>query len=114
MKYEINIKKNPQEIEEFEKKRMNLGTISIIDPKGKDLSKNYKVKITLTKNGMLGLGTELIRSIDFFEKGSHCHIDAILNGEGAQGLGIYLLPGSPELIVMGDNPKKVDDYFKKD
>ncbi|WP_441007275.1 Imm32 family immunity protein [Parageobacillus thermoglucosidasius] len=57
------------------------------------------MQISLNKNALLRLGTELIRLAHNYKGGKHYHIDPIENEDASQVMGIILHPESCELII---------------
>ncbi|TET06228.1 hypothetical protein E3J79_02660 [Candidatus Dependentiae bacterium] len=113
MKHEIIIKRDPFKAEEYQKKGDNLGNVWIIGPGGVRIKNpDYRIEIFLSKNGLIGLGTELIRLAYSFKEGKHSHIYPISKDEVCQAMGIFLTPDSNELIICCDNLGTLDDYVK--
>lgn len=85
----------------------NLMDVSILDQNGDFIpAKGLRVQIFLTKNGMIGLGTELIRrALKGKDKNNHWHLDPpqVGNLENVcQEMGVFLHPESPEVIFIQD------------
>ena len=95
----------------FEEKADNVGTIKVYNESKEDISKNCTVEFFLSKNGMLGLGTELIRLAYNFEQGRHRHLDPVDDELQVQNMGIFLTPESGELIICCEDGKCIDDYI---
>lgn len=97
--------------EDFHKDDNNLAEVSVYNKKGENIAKECRVQITLTKNGLIGLGKELIRLAYHFKDGKHYHIEPINNGNICETLGIVLKPESSELIITcGDYKNKISEY----
>ena len=112
MIYEVNINNDLQE-ENFEKDDDNMGAVIVLDQKGNDISEGCRVQLNLSKNGLLGLGTELIRLAHNFRDGKHAHIRrSITKDDACQTMGIFLTPKSSELIVVCNQYGKLDDYLE--
>lgn len=111
---EYNIKLgNTSDEEEFELAGDNIAQIDVMDKNGNNITKDCRVQLTLSRNAMLGLGTELIRLAHKFSDGRHFHIDPISQeGEAVQSLGIMLHPESCELIMGCGDFKSFDKYIK--
>ena len=68
------------------------------------------MELSLSKNAMLGLGTELIRrAVQDQYKDKHWHLDPTTKGDidnACQEMGVFLHPDSPEVVItqgeMGD------------
>lgn len=114
MIYEIEIPVEQGIIEDFEKDNDNIALFRIFDEYNNDISdKCTYVEIWLSKNAMLGLGTELIRLTHNFEKGKEIKIKPSSKEKGClQSMGIFLAPDSNELILCCDNLGTLDDYVK--
>jgi hypothetical protein len=81
-------------------------------PKEKSVSKYYRVKLTFTKNGLIGFATELLRYAHEWEKneGGHVRLFPVVPGENAvQNAGVYLTPESCETILAFSNSEKSID-----
>jgi len=90
-------------IEEFEKNDKNVLRVTIQLPSGEVVSgKGYRVLFDLSRDAMIGLGTELIRAAhrenveDMFK-----HIYGSTPSLAWSSLGVYLHPSSCELLVAG-------------
>jgi hypothetical protein len=88
-------------VEEFEKRDRNILNVRVQLPSGEMVSgNNYRVEITLSRDAMLGLGTELIRSAykgntdDLF-----WHLHRATPTLASSILGVYLHPSSCELLI---------------
>lgn len=113
MKHEIIIERDYTKTEEYAKEGDNLGEIWIIGPAGKRIiNSEYRVQFFLSKNGLIGFGTALIRAAYKFREGSHWHLEPISKNNVVQDLGIYMTPKSDELIICCDDLGKLDDYIK--
>jgi len=111
MIYEIDILNETKD--EFENEADNVGIVEVYDKDGNDVSSNTNVQIFLSKNALLGLGTELIRLAHKFSEGSHIHIEPAEEDTMIQRMGIFLSPDSAELTIFCNDNKLIDDYFKK-
>lgn len=113
--YNIKLGNISDEEEEFELAGDNIAQIDVMDKNGNNITKDCRVQITLSKNAMLGLGTELIRLAHKFSDGKHFHIDTISqDSDAVQTLGIMLHPESCELIVGCGEFKSFGEYLKED
>jgi hypothetical protein len=112
--YNIKLGSISDEEEEFETAGDNIAQIDVMDKNGNDITKDCRVQVTLSKNALLGLGTELIRLAHKFSDGKHFHIDPISKESVVQSLGIMLHPESCELIVGCGEFKSFDKYIKGD
>ena len=115
MVYEINIPKDSQGLEDFEKNDANLACFKVFDRQGNDISKQVQyVTIFLSKNAMLGLGTELIRLAYNFEEGKEVHVIPASKETGAeQSMGIFLTPDSCELTIRCEHFEPIEKYLEE-
>lgn len=109
MKYCFDL--NDDDMDEFDISFENVGTVLVLKDGIRVTDDQYKVMLTLSKNGMIGLGTELIRLAHQFEIGRHSHIEPITEGLVVQSMGIFLTPESRELIVACGDETDVDSYI---
>ncbi len=113
MIYEIKINNKDTIEEEYEKNDDNVGEVVVFNNEGKDISGECCVQLTLTKNGLLGLGSELIKLAHNFRDGKHFHIhQSTTKDDACQTMGIFLTPKSSELIITCGEYGKIDDYLK--
>lgn len=115
MIYEFIIPKNPEEIEDFELSGNNFCLLKVFDRQGIDISKEVKyVTIFLSKNAMLGFGTELIRLAHNFEERKKISIIPASKEKGAQqSMGIFLTPDSCELVIECKNFESLEKYIEE-
>ena len=111
MIYNVDIKDD--EFDEFEKESDNVAIFQILDSEGFDITKSSRAILSLSRNGLLGLGTELIRLAHHFHEGKHVHLEPTEKEMMIQRLGILLTPDSGELIIACGNTGCIDDYFEK-
>jgi len=113
MKYEIEIFKNDDDhLEDFEKDFDNVGEVRVFNENHVEITSDCYVEIFLSKNGLLGLGTELIRLAQNFKETKHFHLERSQKDQKVQKMGIFLSPESAELIICCSQEKKIDDYFE--
>lgn len=110
MKYVIDLKND--EHDEFESKADNVAVLQVFDNEGNEITKQSKVSLFLSKNALLGLGTELIRLAHNYKEGKHYHIEPASEDMMVQTLGVFLTPDSSELIVGCSDEDVIDEYFK--
>lgn len=110
---EYIIKIDNDEHDEFEEKADNVAVVDVYDNNGNRINDKVKVQIYLSKNALLGLGTELIRLAHNYAEGKHYHITPAEKEMICQRMGIFLTPDSSELIITCCNNKIIDDYFEK-
>lgn len=111
MKYVIDIEND--ENDDFEKQANNVGVLQIYDDKGNNITESSKASLFLSKNALLGLGTELIRLAHNYQEGRHYHIEPANEEMMVQTLGIFLTPESSELIVGCSEEDVIDKYFEE-
>jgi hypothetical protein len=109
MKYIIDI--DNDEHDEFEVNADNVVVVEVFDNNGHKVTFESKVQIYLSKNALLGLGTELIRLAHKYIEGKHYHITPADKDMLCQRLGIFLTPDSSELIITCSDNKKIDEYI---
>lgn len=112
MKYVIDIEDD--ENDKFDIPADNVGTVKVYDKENNDITSKSKVQLFLSRNALLGLGTELIRFAHQYREGKHFHIDPAEADYIVQSLGIFLAPNSAELIVLCEDSEPIDDYFQED
>lgn len=112
MNYIVLLKKTDL-VENFEKEKNNTASLQIQDVNGNNVTNNCKVKLTISRNGLIGLGKELIRYAYTVEKeGSHWHLDPARPDEGlVQTLGIFLTPQSAEPIIGYSELGQIDQIL---
>jgi hypothetical protein len=110
MKYLIDIEN--EENDDFEKTADNVGVLQVFDSNGNEITKTSKVSLFLSKNALIGLGTELIRLAHNYKEGKHYHVEPASKDRMIQSLGVFLTPDSCELIVGCSDGKIIDEYFK--
>ncbi|MGF6907445.1 hypothetical protein [Fusobacterium sp. PH5-44] len=113
--YTIEMVIDEEKVEKYEEYNDNVMTIKIYDENNKEITKGKKVLLFLSKNGMLGFGTELIRYTNRYGFGQHEHLEAAkTKDELIQGLGVYVTPGSAEMIVICDRNEPIEEFYAKD
>lgn len=112
--YNINLVNDPDVEEGFEIDGNNIAEVTVIDNSGNVITNNCRVQITLSKNALIGLGTELIRLAHKYNDGKHFHIEPISKDYIVQSMGIMLHPDSCELIVGCGDYKSFNDYTKEE
>ena len=102
----INLDPSENEIHDYEKEGQNLMYLSIQLPDGKVVSGNaYSVQIAISIDGMMGLGTELIRKAKRLSNNQSSfmqeteELSPVNEDGGSQGqLGVFLTHDSCNLI----------------
>jgi hypothetical protein len=107
--YVVKLENNEQE-EAFESNSDNILRVKVKSDVGYDIT--GRVYLEMSKNALLGLGTELIRLAHKFEDGLHTHLYPIDEGLITQKLGVYVLPDSSELVISCTEFKAIDEYIK--
>lgn len=85
-----------------------------MDNSRNDITTNCRVHITLSKNALLGLGTDLIRLAHDYGDGKDFHIEPINKEYVVQSKGIMLHPESCELILGCGNFESFTEYTKEE
>ncbi len=113
MAYTVHLKK-AGEIEEFEKQRENVLLIAVQDINGNYLNKNCVVKISMSKNAMLGFGKGLIRSAYKKIGRGGWHFDPCRSSDTyPMNLEIMLHPESIEFIFNEDGTETIDKIIEE-
>ena len=110
MKYEINIEDDSMDL--FQNEEDNVVQIRVYDQKGNEITKSSVVEMFLSKNALIGLGTELIRMAQGFKEGKHVHLEPVSKENPVQRLGVFLTPDSGKLIVCCNDSGPIDEYLK--
>ncbi len=110
MEYIISI--DNDEHDEFEENADNVAAVEVFDENGQKMGSDLKVEMFLSKNALLGLGTELIRLAHKYVEGKHYHITLADKEMLCQRMGIFLTPNSNELIITCCDYEKIDDLIK--
>lgn len=110
MKHEVDIYNDDND--EFENKADNVVVLQVRDTNGNDITSKSKVQLFLSKNALLGLGTELIRLAYNYKEGKHYHVEPTKEDMMVQRMGIFLTPQSGELIISCSDNKAIDEYFE--
>lgn len=109
MRYEFDL--IDDEHDEFEQLADNVGTVLVLDQNGESARQQPRVMISLSRNAMIGLGTELIRMAHRFEVGRHVHVEPMMEGLVCQRRGVFMTPESSELIIACGDELDVDSYI---
>jgi len=110
VKYLIDIEND--ENDDFERLADNVCVLQVFDSIGNEITKSSKVSLFLSKNALIGLGTELIRLAHNYKEGRHYHLEPASKELTVQTLGVFLTPDSCELIVGCSDEKNIDEYFE--
>jgi hypothetical protein len=112
--YKMALNQNPKKADPYETK--NMASVLVQLPNNKTTwDKNYQVIFTCHPDGMLGLGSSLIRK--FYEMKEHEIVSFMehiypINYSVCEYLGIYLAPDSCELIILVEDLGKLSDFTK--
>ena len=113
--YIIDLDNDFDKEEAFEVTGDNIALVTVMDSSsGNDITQNCRVQITLSKNALLGLGTELIRLAHDYDNGKHFHIEPINKEYVVQSKGIMLHPESCELILGCGDFDSFTEYTKEE
>lgn len=112
MRYEIEIEDDTNDL--FEISADNVAEIRVCNKNGDDVSEEVFVEIYLSRNALLGLGTELIRMAHNFKEGKHVHLEPVNDEQQIQRMGIFLTPSSSNTMICCNKNKCIDEYIKKD
>lgn len=110
MKYEIDIVDDSDD--KFEENADNVAVIKVIDHNGCDMTSVCEVNVFLSKNAMLGLGTELIRLAHNFKEMKHVHLEPCTKEMQVQRMGIFLSPDSSEITIICNDNDVVDNCYE--
>lgn len=89
---------NTVKIEEYEGNYDNIGEL-LIKIGNDDISKECKVILKLSKEGLVGFGSYLVRLSNNFDEYFHVHIEPLGQTYSNQGMGFFLTPKSSEFII---------------
>ena len=112
MKYVIDIKNDTND--KFEENSDNVGIVEVYDKEGNDITAKADVQIFLSKNALLGLGTELIRLANNYMDTKHIHMEPVEVDNIIQRMGIFLTPDSAQLTILCSDSKGIDEYFEEE
>ena len=104
---EITINLTPVigEVEGFSRNDKNILKVRVQLPTGEIItSPHYRVELTLSRDGMVGLGTELLRAA--YRSKEHYlfwHISPSIPSLASQKLGVFMHPDSCELMVTEED-----------
>lgn len=94
---------------------VNVGLFQVFNKQHQNVSNRViYVIFFLSKNAMLGLGTELIRLAHNFEEGKEVHVIPASKETGAQqSMGIFLTPDSCEFIIRCEHFEPIETILEK-
>jgi hypothetical protein len=112
--YVVNLNPNFDDLEDFEEEDNNLCRGILLDRRqGKILNpSNYRVQLQLNRDGLLGLGKELIRFAHKYHNGEHHHLMPSKIESFSQTLGIVLTSDSCETIIGCADFDTIDKYLE--
>jgi hypothetical protein len=103
----IALEKQAGSVQAYEEADSNLARVTAILASGETIpSATSRVVLALSRDAMVGLGTELLRAAHVdpeLEPGKHWHIDPIRRDAATQCMGLYLHPSSCELIIQHED-----------
>ena len=115
MNYTIDLDNDIEQIEDYEEKDNNILEVQVFDKNtGKRIENCYPIMF-LSKDGMLGLGKELIRyAKNDFHNMKHEHLDPCVHeDESGVRLGVWVTPkSSPLIICCTDDFGTVDEVIR--
>lgn len=91
---------NSLEYEEYEFNYDNIGEIQTLNF-NRDISKNYKMVLEMSKEAMIGFGISLIRLEEGLPENYDIRIEPLGSNCANQSMGFFLTPDSPELFIYG-------------
>lgn len=110
MRYEFEIEDDTKDF--FEDDADNVMEVRVYNKKGDDITKDTVVELFMSRNALLGLGTELIRLAYKFREGKHAHLEPVNEEQQIQRMGVFLTPSSGELIICCNEGECIDEYLK--
>ncbi|WP_054950716.1 hypothetical protein [Numidum massiliense] len=111
-KYIVDLNPSDTDEEDFELENENVGEVRVYK-NGKNISSDCRVLVQLSKDGLIGLGTELIRLGHSFKNGRHSHIYPVDPDLVSQSMGIFLTANSCELILVCHDFGSIDKHIEK-
>lgn len=102
-KYIIKPRKNFEFIEEYEKKSQNVIEIEALDYENAKIFNISKYNIYLSKDAILGLGTELIRMYMDLDKTYEVHLPTANKDYIVEELGVCNSPNSSDITFVKRN-----------
>lgn len=100
--YKVDLNPSEEQLEDFEKKDQNLVSVEAYDDEGRKVD-SLNVHIYLSRDAMLGLGKELIRTAlkTQPQEGRHWHFDKPEKGADIiQSLGVVPHPKSLNFTIL--------------
>ena len=109
MKYEFELDDDSNDF--FEETADNVAEIRVFNQDNLEITQTSVVEISLSKNALIGLGTELIRMAYKFKDGKHIHLEPVNSEQQVQRLGIFLKPTSSNTIISCKDSGCIDEYI---
>ena len=100
---------NSDKLREYAEKGDNVGYARVLEGNNPP-----RILIELSRNGLIGLGTELIRLAHDYQEGWHEHIHPAEKGLISSSMGIFLHPESSEVIISCTEFGVINDYVESD
>ncbi|MDD9952663.1 MAG: hypothetical protein OXT67_13975 [Zetaproteobacteria bacterium] len=115
--YCISLKPNPDDLEPFQANENNIGQVRVQLPSGEMISGgDYRVELCLTRDAMIGLGTELIRNAlnnkDSWDLAEHARPST--KDLPLEVMGMFLHPKSCELIFSGRKFQTLEEELQNE
>lgn len=112
MKYEFEIEDDSKDF--FEDNADNVMEVKVYNEKGDEITKDTFVELFMSRNALLGLGTELIRLAYKFREGKHTHLEPVNEEQQIQRMGVFLTPTSGKLVICCNEGKCIDEYLQSE
>ncbi len=110
MEFKFNLEPNFEEGEDYQENDDNILEVKVFDKKTGNEIKDCYVTLFLSKNGMVGMGENLIRYAHDFHEGRHVHLEPATSEELlVERLGVFATPESIPAIVCCNNFGNVDE-----
>lgn len=112
LKYLIDMEFDSDFVESYNIGFNNVAEMKVLKD-GEDITSKCTVTLKLSKNALLGLGTQLIRLAHNFDRSNNLFIKPINDGELSCSTGFFLTPNSASFVVGCKNFENVF-YYDKD
>ena len=111
--YLVSLEPETNSLEEYEKRDQNIVRVRVQLPSGEVVaSSQYRLELSLSRDAMIGLGTELIRlALKQEEISGIFHLRPMEKNFASEVLGIYLHPDSCELLVAHNEFGTIEEVF---
>jgi hypothetical protein len=114
--FQVPLEPSPEDKEVYRADDANLILVEVhLGSEKLPATRDCRVTLTLTKDGMVGLGSSLIRAAIKSEKGIGCwEFENARLGAAVEQLGVYLHPASCKLVVNLSPLGKVSELLGND